>query len=161
MNKTIKKILKVLLTAVLMLILTVLIYFVYIFLSYSRIEDNLSLTAEGSAEKTAQLNTEYSMISYNAGFGAYTADFTFFMDEGKESRARSKESVEYCIQTIADTALSMSQDIVLFQELDTDATRSWHVNEAEMVKSRFAEKDTYDAVFAQNYHSAYLISFWI
>ena len=153
----IKKFLKVLLIACILLVLVVLVYVAYVFLSYSRIEDNLSLSVEGNADETVQINTEYGIISYNAGFGAYTADFTFFMDEGKESRARSKESVEYCINSITDTTLAMSPDIVLFQELDTDADRSWHVNEPEIVKSLFAEQGTYDAVFAQNYHSAYLM----
>jgi len=153
----IKKIFKSVLIIVLILLLIVLGYLAYVFLTYSRIEDNLSLTVEGSADETAQTNAEYSIISYNAGFGAYTADFTFFMDEGKESRARSKESVEYCINTIAQTALEMSPDITLFQELDTDATRSWHVDEPEIVKNRFAETGVYDTVFAMNYHSAYLM----
>ena len=157
MGHIIKKVLKAVLTMFLVLLATVLIYLAYVFLSYSRIEDNLSLTVEGNAAETVQANTEYSIISYNAGFGAYTADFTFFMDEGKESRARSKESVEYCINTIVNTALAMSPDITLFQELDTDSTRSYHVNEPEIVKNRFAETGTYDTVFAENYHSAYLM----
>ena len=157
MNKIIKILFKTVLILCLILLVTVLAYLAYVFLTYSRIEDNLPLTAEGTAGETAQTDTEYSIISYNAGFGAYTADFTFFMDEGKESRARSKESTETCISAVAETALGMSPDITLFQELDTDADRSWHVNEPEIVISRFAQNGNYDTVFAQNYHSAYLM----
>ena len=157
MNSIIRKMLKVILAVCLVILLAVVVYLAYVFLTYSRIEDNLPLTVEGTAEETAQTNTEYRIISYNAGFGAYTADFTFFMDEGKESRARSKESVESCISSIADTALEMSPDITLFQELDTDADRSWHVEETQIVKNAFAQRGNYDTVFAQNYHSAYLM----
>ena len=151
------KILKIVLSILLLLFLIILVYLAYILISYSRIEDRLPLTVEGSATEIIQSDAEYSIVSYNAGFGAYTADFTFFMDEGKESRARSLESVNTCIHTIANTALSMNPDITLFQELDTDATRSWHVDEVELVKTIFAENDIYDSIFAQNYHSAYLM----
>ena len=35
----------------------------------------------------------YRVASYNIGFGAYSNDYSFFMDGGKESRARSPEAV--------------------------------------------------------------------
>ena len=66
-------------------------YAAYVFLTYSRIEDKLALEPAGSAAQAAQTGREYTIVSWNAGFGAYTADFTFFMDGGKESRARSRE----------------------------------------------------------------------
>ena len=57
-------------------------YVAYVFLSYSRIEDNLALTPAGNATEKAKTGEEYTIVTYNLGFGAYTADFTFFMDEG-------------------------------------------------------------------------------
>ena len=78
---------KIPLLLILLVILVAGGYVAYVFLSYSRIEDNLALTPEGSAEDPAKAGEEYTIVTYNVGFGAYTADFTFFMDEGKESRA--------------------------------------------------------------------------
>ena len=132
-------------------------YAAYVFLTYSRIEDNLELATEGSADQPARVGHEYTAVSYNVGFGAYTADFTFFMDGGKESRARSKDSVEDCIGGSAETALSFVPDVVLFQEVDTDSTRSWHIDEARMIRELFEREGDWDSVFAQNYHSAYLM----
>ena len=132
-------------------------YAAYVFLTYSRIEDKLALEPAGSAAQAAQTGREYTIVSWNAGFGAYTADFTFFMDGGKESRARSRESVETCIGGIVDTTVSFAPDFALFQEVDTDSTRSWHVDEAQMILDRFAAEGSWDSVFAQNYHSAYLM----
>lgn len=67
------------------------------FASYHRIEDNLELEvekpAEGNVVETLKTGTEYSALTYNIGFGAYTPDFSFFMDGGKSSWAKSKESV--------------------------------------------------------------------
>ena len=148
---------KVLLALFIIVLLAVGGYVAYVFLTYSRIEDNVELTVEGNSREPAQTGKEYTAVSYNIGFGAYTADFTFFMDGGKESRARSKESVLECVNGSAQNALSFDPDIVLFQEVDTDSTRSWHVDQKEIIRTAFDQTGNWDSVFAQNYHSAYLM----
>jgi endonuclease/exonuclease/phosphatase family metal-dependent hydrolase len=132
-------------------------YVAYVFLTYSRIEDKVDLTVEGNAQEPAKTGKEYTAVSYNIGFGAYTADFTFFMDGGKESRARSRESVLECVNGTSQAALSFEPDLVLFQEVDTDSTRSWHVDEKEIIRSAFDQTGDWDSAFAPNYHSAYLM----
>ena len=148
---------KLLLALLVVVVLVVGGYFAYVFLTYSRIEDNVDLTVEGNSQEPAKTGKEYTAVSYNIGFGAYTADFTFFMDGGKESRARSRESVLECVNGSAQNALSFEPDIVLFQEVDTDSTRSWHVDQKEIIRTAFGEKGNWDSVFAPNYHSAYLM----
>lgn len=138
----------------LLLVVVVIGYVGYVILTYSRIEDNQDLKVEGNAEGVLETGTEYTVVTYNVGFGAYTPDFTFFMDEGKQSRAASRESVISCIEGSVSTALSYEPDIVLFQEVDTDSTRSHHVDQAEMINTAF---DGFDHVAAVNYHSAYLM----
>ena len=101
-----------------------------------------------------QTNFLYTITTYNIGFGAYTRDFTFFMDGGKESRAASKESVETHVNSALQRIKSLDPDFALFQEVDTDSTRSHHVNQKEMARNVF---DEYASVFAVNYHSAYLM----
>ncbi len=129
-------------------------YVAYVFISYSRISDNKVLEVTGKAENAAAVNVEYTAVTYNIGFGAYVPDYTFFMDGGKESRARSEESVKECTKGIIDTALKYDPDIVLYQEVDTDSTRSFHVDQTKMIDEGFKD---YDHVFAVNYHSAYLM----
>ncbi|MBR4544682.1 MAG: endonuclease/exonuclease/phosphatase family protein [Oscillibacter sp.] len=130
------------------------VYAAYVFLSYSRIPDLQELSIDGTAAVPALLDTEYTAVSYNVGFGAYTPEFTFFMDGGSESWAASKDSVIACVQGSADTALSLDPDLVLFQEVDTDSTRSYHVNEADIIHSAFPD---FDSVAAVNYHSPFLM----
>lgn len=146
--------LKVLLTVLLVIILVVGGYIGYVFGTYSRIEDNQAVDPEGTAEEMPESGKEYTIVSYNVGFGAYTDDFTFFMDGGKESRARSEESVISCINGSADTAKSFDPDIVIFQEVDFDSTRSHHVDEVSLINDKFIG---FDSVKAVNYHSAYLM----
>ena len=146
---------KIPLAVVSSLLVLVIIYVSYVFLSYSRIEDNLALSVEGNASAdSVKIGKEYTALTYNAGFGAYTPDFTFFMDGGTQSWANSKESVINCINGVSTVAKEQKADFVLYQEVDTDSTRSYHVNEKEQIQSEFSGCNS---TFAQNYHSAFLL----
>ena len=89
-----KKALKIAGCVLLALVILVLGYVAYVFLDYHRIEDNLTLTAQGSAASSAQTGVPYTVVSYNIGFGAYEDDYSFFMDGGTESWAWSKERLD-------------------------------------------------------------------
>lgn len=92
--KTAKKFFKIIGIIIGILVIVLLAYLIYLYASYHRIEDNLPLEVESRAEQTdAKLTTgkEYSALTYNIGFGAYTPDFSFFMDGGKSSWAKSKD----------------------------------------------------------------------
>lgn len=95
-------------------ILILVIYLLYLVISYHRIEDNLALQVEtsdeGGQQETKKLTTgeQYSALTYNIGFGAYTPDFSFFMDGGKSSWAKSKDSVLDTVQGAGDLAASLT-----------------------------------------------------
>lgn len=152
----VKKIAKSVLCIVLALIAVVLGYAAYVVCTYSRIEDKTAVDLEGNASDVLATGEgkEYTVTTYNIGFGAYTPDFTFFMDGGKESRAASKESVVEHVSSAARTIIELSPDFALFQETDTSSTRSHHVNEKNILQEAFP---SYTGAFAVNYHSAYLM----
>ncbi len=150
-----KKVLKTVGLILLILIIAIVIYVLYVVLSYNRIEDNLALTPEHhSSIEEVETGTPYTVVTQNCGFGAYTADFTFFMDGGKQSWGNSKESVISCIDQAAKTAASFDPDFVLFQEVDFDSTRSYHTDQRAQLCASFPD---YDNVFAVNFHSAFLM----
>lgn len=130
-------------------------YFVYAWTAYYRLEDCLDLPVENGAEQVLPVGEELRLLSYNVGFFAYSADYSFFMDGGRESRARSPEAVAFNGQGALETVLDQSPDLVLLQELDVDATRSWHIDETKMAEEALSD---FGWVFAQNYDSPYL--FW-
>ena len=130
-------------------------YVGYVTLTYERIEDNVALSVEGEASyDSAKLGTEYTIVTQNLGFGAYTRDFTFFMDGGKESRAESAESVLSCIASGIETVAGFDPDFILFQEVDIDSTRSHHIDQYNLLADGFSG---YSRVKAINYDSAYLM----
>ena len=153
MGKIIKRILIAIGAILGAIILVVGGYVIYVVASYSRIEDNQTLTPENASDTSVTTETEYTVVTQNLGFGAYTADYTFFMDGGKESRAKSSDSVRSCIASGAETVKLLNPDFVFFQEVDTGSTRSYNIDERDIVKEYF---DGFSSVFAVNYHSAYL-----
>ena len=153
MNKIVKRILIALGAFLGIIVLVVGGYVIYVVASYSRIEDNLALTPENASGGVVRTGEEYTVVTQNLGFGAYTADFTFFMDGGKESRARSADSVKACVSQGAEKVRSFDPDFAFFQEVDTGSTRSYDIDEREIVKSYF---EGFSSSFAVNYHSAYL-----
>ena len=152
--KTAKKIFKIIGIILGVIIFALIGYIIYLFASYHRLEDNLPLEVESHAAD-AELTTEkeYSALTYNIGFGAYTPDFSFFMDGGKSSWAKSKDSVLDTVQGAGDLASSLNPDFAMIEEIDLDSTRSYHVNEYDILRNCFPN-DYY--VFAQNYDSAFL-----
>ncbi|HZK39495.1 MAG TPA: endonuclease/exonuclease/phosphatase family protein [Clostridia bacterium] len=148
-----KKALKVLAVLLALVLLVVGIYVAYVFISYYRIEDNVKLSVDGGAGEVMSLDTSYTMTTYNIGFGAYSPDFTFFMDGGTESRAKSKESCTKLVNGAADTIAALHADIMLFQEVDLKATRSHHLDQYKMLRDKFSDVDSVKGI---NYDSAYL-----
>ena len=155
MKIKLKKIFKIIILLLLFILVAFGIYALYMILSYSRLPDNLDLEVKGKVnEKTIELGHQYSILSYNIGFGAYESDYGFFMDGGTQSRAWSKERLVKNMQSIGDFVSSQDADFVLLQEVDVDGTRSYHYNEYDYLSSRMQE---YENVFAQNFDSSYII----
>lgn len=163
MKKIIRKIILGFLVLVGVIVLGAGGYVGYIILSYDRIGD-IDLEVESKANlQTVSLNEKYSISTYNIGFGAYSQDFTFFLDTGYDengeetcgyySTAKSKEEVEFNVNGSINTIKKLDCDFVLLQEVDIKSTRSYKINQNEMFKKDFVN---YDNVFAYNFDTAYL-----
>lgn len=158
-----KKVINTILLFILVLVLGAGSYCGYIIFSYKRIGD-VSLDVESNAGKNVlSLDATYNMATYNIGFGAYSQDYTFFLDTGYDineketcgyySTARSKEEVNFNVNGAINTVKSLDLDFVLLQEVDIKSTRSYKINQNDMFKESLRE---YDNVFAVNFDTAYL-----
>ncbi|MDO5601854.1 MAG: endonuclease/exonuclease/phosphatase family protein [Oscillospiraceae bacterium] len=163
MKKVLKRIGIVLLSLLVLLLLVVGGYVVYMQSQYYRIPDHEVLEIETPAAGRLMMDTAYTALTYNVGFGAYGPEYTFFMDtgimaDGTETagywaRARSKEEMLEHIAGAGETAQAQNTDFILFQEVDTNATRSFYTDQKALLRSYFPG---YGQVFALNFHSAYL-----
>lgn len=127
-------------------------YVMYVIIAYYRIEDNLALEVTNNNNSIIEVNTDQLIMSFNTGFGAYSVDYSFFMDGGKYSRAFSKDEVLKNVNGMISTIESVNPNLLLLQEVDIDATRSYHVDQAKM----FTDKLNKVSTFALNYDSPYL-----
>ncbi len=153
MSSTVKKnIIRVLCIFFAVILLTVISYLLYVVFSYYRVEDLLVLQVTDSTSEYAPVGEPLTLMTYNIGFGAYSDDYSFFMDGGEHSRAFSKDAVLSNTKGALDTLKHVSPDLVVLQEVDIDGTRSYHVDQSAIFSEGFAG---YDSVFGQNYDSPY------
>lgn len=150
--------LKILLCLLLALALAVGGYAAYVFLTWYRVEDNQELEVQTihdyGVERALEPGRLYRAVSYNIGFGAYSDDYSFFMDGGEESRARSAEAVRENVGGAMSAVRELDPDFLLLQEVDVDGTRSCRQDEWALVCSLTAYLH---GTFAQNYDSPYLL----
>ena len=152
-----KRLLKFVLFLVLAVVLIVVGYFAYVLIQYDRIDDKVSLDVldnDKAIDDAVTIGETYTIVTQNIGFGAYLQDFTFFMDGGTESWGRSKEEVIWAVNEAGDKVKSLNPDFALIQEVDFNSTRSYHINEKDLLDEKFSD---YASVAAINYHSAFLM----
>lgn len=117
-------------------------YLFYVFKSFDRVPDRLYLdTATTGSYSYFQdnevINTgkAYNFLTYNIGFGAYTPDYSFFMDGGKYSWALSEEGLMANMCEITELINNSGADFIMLQEVDVDGTRTYHLNELELLNT--------------------------
>lgn len=166
-----KKVLKY--TAIVMLIVSLVLigYISYVFIAYDRLPDRLALEisqnkaveedgaasagGDDAVRSAAGLTAgqSYTVMTYNIGFGAYLPEYSFFMDGGKSSWGKDADSVTAAVCAAAGVINDLNPDFVLLQEVDRDGTRSYHIDELEVL-NRFMPNRYY--TYAQNYDSPFL-----
>lgn len=152
-----------LLTIIAFVVLILGSYVLYLSIQYYRIEDHQTLEITNNRENNVELETNYKISTYNIGFGAYTHEFSFFMDSGtmkdgtkvsgKNSTSKDKETVLVNTNGAINSVKDGNYDFMFFQEVDTDATRSYQVNQYNLLNEAFSD---YTTTFASNFHSGFL-----
>lgn len=144
------------LLVLLIIILAIASYIAYVFITYYRLDDNIELDVtnpENIASEVA-VGTEQKIVSWNIGCGMYLQDYSFFMDGGEESRARSKEAVYNSINAMTERMKEENANFYLLQEVEVDSTKTYGVDETKLV---YDALQNYSHTYAQNYDSPYLM----
>lgn len=158
-----KKVLKFLLGFLLVLVTVVVGYFGYLSLTFYRIDDNVSVETNNNGANKLSTLEEYSMVTFNVGFGAYSDEYSFFMDygvmeDGTEvtgyyGKGMSEEDVRNNVNGTKELLEQNNADFYLLQEVDTDSDRSYHINMSEIYQNTFSD---YASVYTSNFHSGFL-----
>lgn len=147
-------------TAVVLFAVVLAVYFIYVFAAYERLPDRMSLEVKESGGKADFEEEEffsekevYTVLTYNIGFGAYQPEYSFFMDGGDSSWGKDEESVKEAVSGAGEVIRSADPDFVLVQEVDRDGTRSYHIDELDLLNRTLKG---YYYTYAQNYDSPFL-----
>ena len=156
MKKVLKKITKVMAAVFTTVALLLCAYLIWLTVSdYQPLyKENLVIAHDGDEEKVAP-DKEYSITTYNIGFGAYSQDFDFFMDGGTESKAKDKETVLKNIKGSVNELNKIDPDFAFVQEIDIDSSRSRKTDQRVLVAHGL--DDEYTNCFAFNYKVPYII----
>lgn len=161
--KLLKKIGQILLGLLAVLIVVVGGYYIYLASHYYRIPDKQKQAIHNNQTAIFKAGKTYRVTTYNVGFGAYNQKFSFFMDSGElkdgtklrgtRGTAFSKKAVLASTNGVIATLKKQKADFMLFQEIDTNSTRSYHVSQVKKVDQAFRG---YGNTFASNFHAAFI-----
>lgn len=170
--KILKRSLLVLLIIVIILVLVLAGYVIFLSVNYYRIEDKTELNItktlkEGETiNNSIATNSEYTALAYNIGFGAYDPEFSFFMDKGvmndgtkvtgEYAKARDEEAAQKNTDGIIKVSEAEDADFNLYQEVDIDSTRSYHINQEQQIIKSLCTGSSIESTFASNFHSVFL-----
>lgn len=153
-KKSFKKVLKTVFIFLLVLILIVGIYVIYAFAFTKRIPDNFQLGVNDNTKAVMETGKKYSISTFNIGYGGIPADFSFFMEGGDDVNVDDISIIKEDTNGVIEMLNALNPDIMLFQEVDSDSTRSYHYDQYERLCEEYSN---YDSNFSVNYHSAYLL----
>ncbi len=117
-------------------------------------EEEITLT--GQAEKTLACNQPFTVTSWNIGYGGLDAASDFFMDGGKTVNPESKAYVQNTVDHLTAQAVQLDSDIYLLQEVDINSRRSYHIDQADAIKTALDEKHSMQAAFAYNFNVSFI-----
>ena len=94
-----------------------------------------------------------SVLTWNIGYGGLGAEADFVLDGGTMGRPRAAADVEENLEGIREVVESSAANVLLLQEVDLRATRSYRTNEVEMLRGL---RPGNAAWFALNYRAIFV-----
>ncbi len=143
-----KKILKSILGIIIAIVVIAAGYIGFMVVTDYKPDEQISIEVENNKSEVINSKNDISITTFNIGYGTMDDTVDFFMDGGVMSRGVSKERTLENMDGIINTIKELDSDIVFLQEVDVKATRSFKVNELEMIQDNFKD---YSNNFAINY----------
>ncbi|OON96225.1 MAG: hypothetical protein ATN36_06170 [Epulopiscium sp. Nele67-Bin005] len=153
MEKTLNKIAGIIGSILLILSLLLIIYIVFLIFTDYEIEDVVTLEVNNNMEELLPSDTPLTIVTYNAGFGAYSPDYDYVMYGGSGSVANNYTTVVNNLSGGLDALLSTSPDIIMLQEIDIKSTRSHSTSQPTMIERILPN---FNSVFSTNINIKWL-----
>jgi len=140
MRRKQKQLFKFILILLILLVIAAALYLCYFYKKYERIADRQYTDQEITSsysyfenEEAVNAGRAYNILTYDIGYGAKMAKFSSYFDGGTDVKASSEENVMANICGITDVINRSGADFILLQEVDTNSTRSYGVDELSLI----------------------------
>lgn len=143
-----KKIFKITISILAAILILAAGYVAFMIVTDYKPEEKISLDVKNNKSETLNTKNEIKITTFNIGYGTMDESVDFFMDGGVMSRGLSKEKTLENMDAIIKVLKDLNSDLMFLQEVDLKATRSYKVNELQMIKDEFKD---YSSNFAINY----------
>lgn len=147
-----KKVVKIISEIIGIILICFLILLSYLWIKEYRPEKIEDVKVYGKGEKDPEIGKNYKIMTWNIGYGGLDKDTDFFMDGGNMVFPINKNHVEKSIDHIISTSKNIDADIKLFQEVDYDSKRTFHINQVEKLRENLIGSST----FALNFKASFV-----
>ncbi|MBP3754055.1 MAG: endonuclease/exonuclease/phosphatase family protein [Lachnospiraceae bacterium] len=147
--------LKILATLIAVLAVAFIVLLIVISVKEYKPEDweQLEVASCASPEEVILPGDNLKILTWNVGCGTLGDNADFFMDYGKMVYTADVQRVGENMGGIIDSLDDIQPDIMLLQETDINSSRSYGVNERDLISTAFP---AYDNTFAYNFNVAYI-----
>lgn len=148
-----RSLIKVLLWILTGMVLVVIGFFLYLTLTdYKPDPVGKPEYSEKSAFK-AEARRQFSLLSWNIGYGAMGAETDFFYDGGTMTRPPFELYQRYLNGIFNALSRADTVDFLFLQEVDRDARRSYYIDQEKLISDGLKDFNT---AFALNYHVKFI-----
>ena len=151
MRKGIVLVIRILIRVLLILAAAYLLLIIYLTSREYRPDDTETLKVESGyagIKPGIKPGESTTLVIWNIGYGGLGDNADFFMDYGKMVYTADLPKVQANMNGIIDTLSGIGADIVMLQEVDTDSSRSYHIDETAIISDLYSD---YYHTFAYNY----------
>ena len=114
-------------------------------------QEAVNVEALGGEAKQLAAGDSINIVAWNIGYGALGDNADFFMDGGKMVYSADEARVKTNMDAIVSEVSAKDPDIIMFQEIDLDSSRSYHIDQT----TYFDGMGYNNMAFANNFKVAY------
>lgn len=153
MKKFIKKFLKASGTIIVIIILLIIFLLMFLTITDYNPDKQVEIAISNNVQTKMNSKDEVSVMTWNIGYAGLGQKEDFFLDGGSKSKPDSKEVVKGYLEGIIGTLKDYEVDFLMFQEVDIDSSRSYHIDQLDYISEKYND---YNYSYACNYDVEYI-----
>lgn len=142
-----RRILTVFLAILLILVLLLAAGLAYLTITEYKPADRETMAVDGNGSRSLSVGDSLTIMSWNIGYGALGDNADFFMDGGEMVTTATPERLKENLAGIAGLIKKVEPDVALLQEVDSDSSRSYHVDETAYMANLYKDDDEAESLY--------------